>query len=62
MTTKKQTTPKRKSGFYRVRKNGVWQFAEYFNRDNYWNITGSDEMYEDKNFDKINETPINPKP
>ena len=48
----------RKSGYYRVKLNGVWTIAEYdFGT---WYIRR--DRYGDSEFDEIFETPINPKP
>lgn len=48
----------RKSGFYKVRKDGESMIAKYNSSDKSWYIPGSESVFVDSNFERIDEYPI----
>lgn len=49
---------KRASGFYWVNYCGDWLIAEYLADSSYWWVVGSEEVFDDSDFDQIDERRI----
>ena len=49
---------KRETGFYWVFIDDIWQVAYYSDTYSAWQLTGKQDEYKDKDFDKITEARI----
>ncbi len=54
----------RESGYYRVKREGSWQIAEYIKSEwfSHWRLFGSDEDWIDSELEAIDENRITPEP
>ena len=48
----------RKSGFYWVKFFGGWESAFFEETESVWTIVGTESVFDDSDFDKINENRI----
>ena len=49
---------KRKSGFYWVKYDGGWECAFFEETESIWMIIGAEDVFDDSDFDVVNENRI----